>query len=170
MILALEDALGARTYLAGDPAVSEAVNGHLVMETSKHDRKQVVHEGVGWENVRVKDIGNGRYELNGWQWRTFATYHEATLFALSGMNLDLYDGTAVFLMPTGTAGVYETAKSENAGVLPMITQVVGVAVKVSWTVIGAYPYGAGTETIAARTTEDGTARTTEDGIARTPEE
>lgn len=147
MFLALEDAESVRTYLAGNPAESEAVNGHLYVERTLHERKQVVHQGVSWANVITRDLGNGRFELQGWHWRTFDTYAAAMTYAVLGAELTSYEGTAVLLIPT-TGSTYEVLKIADATVLPMIEKPVGKAVKVAWTVQGAYPTDEGTETIA----------------------
>lgn len=153
MILALEDAAETRVYLAGDPAQSEDVNGHLVLEKPLHERKQVVHNGVGWINVKTRDLGNGRCQIEGWHYRTFDTYIDALDYAILGTELTEYEGTAVLLLPQGS-GIYRVRKMADATVMPQIEKPIGVTVKVNWIVQGAYPTNEGTEVIAGDTLGD----------------
>lgn len=153
MILALQVDESTRVYLAGDPAQSEAVNGHLRLESSKHERRQVVHQGVSWENVKTKDLGNGRYEFQGWHWRTFDDYASAMQYAVLGADLDLYEGTVLLLIPT-TGSTYQLIQIASAVLLPLVAEVSGVAVKIAWTIQGAWPTNAGTEVIGGDTLGD----------------
>lgn len=176
MILALENLTTddppetVRTYVAGHPTEPETSNGWLISENDKHNRRQVMHDAVSWENVEFDDLGKGPYEFQGFHYRTFATYAEAAIFARLGPQLDTYRGTAVFYIPSATAGTFYRLTVADAVAMHTVDTPIGVTVKVHWTVRGAWPVNAGSEVlVGGLTDESGGVLTAEDGTPLTPE-
>lgn len=176
MILALENLTTddppetVRTYVAGHPTEPETSNGWLITESSKHERRQIKHDGVAWEDVEFTDLGKGQYELQGYHYRAFASYAEAASFEVIGPQLDTYSGTAVLYIPSATAGTFYRLTIADAVVMHTMDERIGISVKVHWTVRGAWPVDAGSEVLVeGLTDESGGILTAEDGTPLTPE-